>query len=397
MKRLLLHFLVGAAGLSGLSLIFEKSLCAAEEENSWRAPLWIHTLELPRELGEKPIFESSTFVLSGDQNDENLSLLVERRNNLVYITRLVERPNPGLVLNRWKENFLKNHKIRKNLQFGDLGVDIISRFEDHPLLASLELYRKKFQIFWDNPDRLEIFSSELMFPRQVITESIQEGLPIVNKHSTIKMEAPNWELFIGLLFISHSVETKSENPITQYFEVPDHQLVALVGILDRENPDYHLLAELSLDQNRFRLRPLHDEKLSKDLKQIFLLKDFEHGLNKLSLDKVSKLFKLKQIKANSSLTNLKTPIDSRIHFYSMRKKDPALFREFFGSLEQLWASKHKSVIKEVGFSPSELLSVIQDSHIGSIRLDAKSRNCQSFMREIPTSAIDSGGLPEIND
>ncbi|MGA0163049.1 MAG: hypothetical protein ACO3LE_02210 [Bdellovibrionota bacterium] len=392
MKRLLLHFLVGAAGLSGLSLIFEKSLCAAEEENSWRAPLWIHTLELPRELGEKPIFESSTFVLSGEQNEENLSLLIERRNNLVYITRLVERPNPGLVLNRWKENFLKNHKIRKDLQFGDLGVDIISRFEDHPLLPSLELYRKKFQIFWDNPDRLEIFSSELVLPRQVITESIQEGLPIVNKHSVVKMDAPNWELFIGLLFISHAIDVESETPITQYFEVPDHQLVALVGILDRKNPSYQLIAELSLDQNRFRLQPLNDEKLSKDLAQIFLLKDFEHGLNKLNLSKVSKLFKLEQIKTNNSLTKLKTPIDSRIHFYSMRKKEPALVREFLGSLEQLWASKHKAVSKEVGFSPSELLSLIQDFHIGSVRLDENSKSCRSFMGEISALSGDSNSI-----
>ena len=383
---------MGAAGLSGLSLIFEKSLCAAEEENSWRAPLWIHTLELPRELGEKPIFESSTFVLSGEQNEENLSLLIERRDHLVYITRLVERPNPGLVLNRWKENFLKNHKIRKNLQFGDLGVDIISRFEDHPLLSSLELYRKKFQIFWDNPDRLEIFSSELVFPRQVITESIQEGLPIVNKHSVVKMDAPNWELFIGLLFISHAVDVESETPITQYFEVPDHQLVALVGILDRKNPSYQFIAELSLDQNRFRLQPLNDEKLSKDLTQIFLLKDFEHGLNKLNLSKVSKLFRLEQIKTNNSLTKLKTAIDSRIHFYSIRKKEPTLVREFLGGLEELWASKHKAVSKEFSLSPSELLSLIQDFHIGSLRLDANSKSCRSFMGEISALSGDSNSI-----
>lgn len=389
MKKLLSFLFVCGFGFSNLLLIFSATVWATEEEHSWQSPLWIHSLELPRELGEKPIYETSTFVLSGEQNDENLSLLIERKQGIVRMMRLVERPNPGLVLTNWKENFLKNHKIRKDLRFGDLGVDIISRIEDHPQIPSLELYRKKFQSFWNNPDRLEIFSSELEFPKQVIKEAIQEGLPVVNQHPVIKIDAPNWDLYIGLLFISHSLNAESETPITQYFEVPDNQLVALIGIVDRKNPTYHLFAELSLDQNHFRLRPLIDESLSKDLAQIFSLKDFEHGLNESSLEKFSKFFKLDQIKLNSNLTKLKTPIDSRVHLYSMQKREPALARKFLDILEQLWASKHKTISKEVDLSPSELVSIIQDFHIGSIRLNPKIRRCQSLVREISVSSSDS--------
>jgi hypothetical protein len=358
-------------------------LIRAYAEDRWDGPLWIHSLEIPRERGESPRFESSRFILSCEQNDEHLNLLVERRGPQVHLIRLAPSPNAGMILKFWKQSFVKNHRIRKNLLIGDLAVDLISRLEDSPRLESLEELRLMIPQFWNDIEKKEIASGRLRFPKQIIKEAIQEKLPIVNQHPLSKIEAPRWELLIGLIFVSQPVKDESNLESSQYYEIPDHQSIALVGLIDRNESQNHVFGYLSIDQKKRYLNLLVDNDLARELVQIFLIKDFDHGLKKWGLFKILKLFHIDQIKSSASLLERGPDVDSRLHLYATHKVQNPLLKRLQWELERFWTARRSVPRQELNLSSDEILPLVQEHHIGSIRLERKSSGCRSSIRNIP--------------
>lgn len=358
------------------SLLISESLSG---QTMIEGPISVSSLELPAEAIEDPIVELSRLVLGFEVEGSLVYVMAIQGEDHIRFRRL-DRPDhvEQSILDEWTSAFSDGDaRLREGTELGDFGIDLVSREEVEPSNDELRVYREALYAFVRDERLSEQRLRDMPSTALTIRSIKREGLEVRDRRQVATIKIPQWRYSFSFI---EAFKLQGSNQETKVLTLRENEVVAIISLVDDEEPMNSFFATVSMEDGVPLLKPI-EGKRRRALHRLLSNSPKTSESDEEFMSYLSQLFRWNTIISSHTDSGSDEQIQFRITRYDVPQPQKELIKGLQERLQAAWLAGRLGEL-ELSASPSQIREALQGRQAEVIPLvSAAPESCRSRLVE----------------